>query len=372
MTGARLRWAEIDLGALAHNVAAVRSRLSEGTELMAVVKANAYGHGAVEVARAALAAGAGWLGVATVEEAAELRAAALDAPLLVMGPVPPGSESSLRGLEARLNVFSREQVDRLAEVGDPAHPTRLHLKVDTGMARLGCTPAEALPLARLVAADPRLELEGLWTHFAEADDPASPRTPRQLEEFLRLAADLRAAGLDLPVLHVANSAGALGFPPSQLTLARCGLPLYGYPSSAASQSLDLRPVLTWKARVVALHDLDPGDRVGYGGTYVAPGRRRTATISTGYADGYPRALSNRGEVLVGGRKAPLVGRVSMDYITADVSDVPGVAVGDEVVLLGAQGAERVSAEDLARQLGTISWEVLTMPGPRVERVFLRA
>lgn len=370
MTPARLRWAEIDLAALAHNVAELRARLRAGTGMAAVVKANAYGHGAVAVARTALAGGADWLAVATVEEAAELRAAGIQAPLLVMGPVIPGGEEEALALDVRLCIYEAGALERLGRAADAAGTrARLHLKVDTGMARLGCSPDEALLLGRRVVDHPKLELEGLWTHFADADDPASPRTQEQFERYLGVVANLAASGISVPILHCANSAAALLFPSTQLVLVRIGLPLYGYASAdSVDEAVRLRPVLSWKGRVVALHDLSPGDRVGYGGTFEAGGRVRAATVSMGYADGYSRSLSGRGSVLLGGRRARLLGRVSMDYVTVDVTAIPEVALGDEAVFLGRQGDEEIDAEEIARSLGTISWEVLTMIGTRVERM----
>lgn len=372
MSAARLRWAEVDLGALAHNVAHLRSRLRAGTSMIAVIKANAYGHGAVAVGRQALLAGADWLAVATVEEAAEVRSAGIDAPMLVLGPIAPGAESEAIAVDARLCVYEADGLLRLAAAArDQGRTPRVHLKVDTGMARLGTSPDEALLLARRVHEDPALELEGLWTHFAEADDPESPRTQEQLRVFLGVVSTLASAGISPPVLHCANSAAALLFPSTNMVLVRMGLPMYGYSSTAAPlPGLELRPVLSWKSRVVAVHELAPGERVGYGGTFRAPGPLRTATVSTGYADGYPRALSNRGEVLVGGVRAPVRGRVSMDYLTVDITAATAVEVGDEVVIIGRQGDQAITADDLAGSLDTISWEVLTMIGARVERVNL--
>ncbi len=370
MTAARLRWAEVDLGALAHNIGQVRGRLRAGSGLIAVIKANAYGHGSVTVARVAVREGADWLAVATVGEAVELRRAEVEAPILLLGPVAPGAEAEAIALDLRLSVYDAAGVERLARAADEASSRpRVHLKVDTGMARLGCSPDEALLLARRISDQGRLELEGLWTHFAEADDPASRRTQKQLQAFLAVVAALAAAGISPPVLHCANSASALLFPSTHLVLVRCGLPIYGYASTAETvEGLDLRPALTWKSRVVAVHDLAEGDRVGYGGSYRAPGPVRVATVSTGYADGYRRTWSNRGEVLIAGVRVPVVGRVSMDYLTVDASAVPDVAMGDEVVIMGRQGSQAISADDLARGQDTISWEVLTMIGSRVERV----
>ena len=372
MSAALLRWAEVDLRAVASNVETVRERLTKGTSMMAVVKADAYGHGAVRVGRAALAAGADWLAVSTVDEAGTLRRAGIAAPILVMGPVPAGAEADAVAADLRVCCYDAEGIARLAAVtAAGGGVARIHLKVDTGMARLGCPPEEALILARRVEGAPGLELEGLWTHLAEADDPASPRTAQQLRAFLQVVGELGTAGIRPPVLHAANSAAALLHPEAHLGMVRCGLPLYGYASTPASD-IKLRPALAWKSRVVAVRMLQPGDRVGYGGTHTASARMRLATVATGYADGYRRALSGRGAVLLGGRRVPVVGRVSMDFLTVDASAVPEVEPGDEVVIIGQQGAETISAEDLAHDLDTIPWEVLTAIGPRVERVYADA
>ena len=366
---ARLRWAEVDLGAVAHNVGLLRGRLSAGTRMMAVVKADGYGHGAVEVGRAALAAGADWLAVSTLAEALALRGGGIRAPVLMLGPVPEGGESEAIAADLRVSVHEPEGVARLAAAAAASgREGSVHLKVDTGMARLGCPPDEALILARRVRDGPNLLLEGLWTHFAEADDPESPRTAQQLQSFLAVVADLATAGISAPVLHAANSAGALLYPHTHLVMVRCGLPIYGYPS-APIEDVDLHPVLSWKSRVVAVRRLQPGDRVGYGGTFRAAAPTVTATVATGYADGYRRGLSNRGVVLLGGRRVPVLGRVSMDFLTVDATSYPEVGVGDEVVMIGTQGTERISAEEVAQALDTISWEVLTMIGSRVERVY---
>ncbi|MFN2463493.1 MAG: alanine racemase [Candidatus Dormibacteria bacterium] len=374
MNAGRLRWAEVDLAALAHNVGQFRARLGPATRLMAVVKADAYGHGAVPVGQAALRAGADWLAVSTLEEALALRDGGIVAPVLLLGPLAAGAEAEAITAKVGVSVHGADGLERLASAAEshaPGTQIPVHLKVDTGMARLGCPPDESLDLARRVVAAPGLSLEGLWTHFAEADDPASARTSRQLQAFMAVTASLAAAGIEVPVLHAANSAAALQFPGSQLTMVRCGLPLYGYPSGAVSD-VDLRPVLAWKSRVVAVHRLRGGDRVGYGGTFTASGPTTVATVATGYADGYRRALSGRAEVLLHGRRLPVIGRVSMDFLTVDATTLPGTAEGDEVVLLGRQGEGEVTAVDLAGWMDSISWEVLVAIGPRVERVHLNA
>jgi alanine racemase len=366
----QLRWAEIDLGAVTDNVAQLRARLSPGVRLAAVVKANAYGHGAVEVARAAVAAGAEWLCVATVAEGVELRAAGVAAPILNMGPTPAAAADRAVAFDLRCCVFERDGIDVLANAAERAgRVLPVHLKLDTGMARLGASAGEALDLARQVEASPGLELEALWTHFAEADDKASVRNEVQLSRFLGEVDRIRGAGIKPAMLHCANAAATLLNPASHLDMVRCGLPLYGYsPTPAVLEGLRLRPVMTWKSRVVALHRLGPGDRVGYGGAFAATSAILSATVAVGYADGYARRLSNRGTMLVRGSRVPVVGRVSMDFSTVDVSAVPGVRIGDEVVLLGSQGEAFIGADEMAESLDTIAWEVLSRVGPRVVRL----
>ena len=366
------RWAEVDLGAIRGNLAAVRSTLPASLKVCAVVKADAYGHGAIPVARAALVAGADWLAVATPTEGLELSRDGIAAPILVMGPTPADEMADAVAAGLRLCVYDRGTIEAIAAVAAAAGTVaRLHLKVDTGMARLGCAPGgEAVELARLVDRERSLELEGFWTHLAEADDVASPRTAEQVRVFATEAERLDRAGIVPRMLHCASSAGALLHPAARFDMVRCGLPLYGYASAAGEPVAgQLRPAMTWKARVVAQHELAAGDRVGYGGTFVATRPTRVATISIGYGDGYSRRLSGRGEVLLGGHRAPLVGRVSMDFITVDVSALDGVDVGDEAVLMGCQGPACLAADEVAGWLDTIPWEVLCQVGRRVPRVY---
>jgi alanine racemase len=371
---ALLRWAEIDLAALDHNVKQLKARLSQGTLLAVVVKANGYGHGAVSIAAAAVAAGAEWLCVATVAEATELREGGLEAPILNMGPTPAGDAEAAVAGDVRCCVYEREGIELLASAAQSAgRPVSVHLKVDTGMSRLGAPVGEALELARLIDASPHLRLEALWTHLAEADDADSSRSAEQLGQFLAEVEMLRRAGIEAPMLHCANSAAALLNPAAHLSLVRCGLPVYGYSSTAVPvPGLDLKPVMTWKSRVVAVRRLAAGQRVGYGGTFSAARPMVVATVALGYADGYSRRLSNRGRMLVGGAVAPVVGRVSMDFVTLDVTDAGGVALGDEAVVIGGQDGAFIGADELAASLDTIAWEVLVTVGPRVIRVPVHA
>jgi len=359
--------AEIHLPALRHNFREVVRRVGQ-TAVLAVVKANAYGHGSVPVAQALLAAGARQLGVSTVTEGSELRAAGVTAPILVMGGVFPDEISA--ALEGDLTPVlpSPEAIAILAElVRSRVTPLGVHLKVDTGMGRLGLRPEEALAI--LTSSWPRtLRLDGLMSHLACADEPDPAPTEEQLARFRALLDAVKAAGLPVPPAHIAGSAAILRFPASHLDMVRPGLMLYGY-VPGATPSDDLRPALTWKTRIVQVKRVPTGQPVSYGGTFVTTRPSTLAVLPVGYADGYSRGLSNRGQVLIAGRPAPVVGRVSMDLTVVDVTDHPPVHPGDEAVLLGRQGSATITADELAARLGTISYEVLSQIGRRVIRVY---
>jgi alanine racemase len=367
------RWADVDLDAIRHNIEVVKRHLNPGVLLLAVVKADAYGHGAVEVSRAALSSGVDWLAVATVDEGLDLVDAGIKAPILHMGRTPPGDVEVALRAGLRLCVFERRGLQAIADAcARTGLKARVHLKVETGMARLGVRRGgDTLMLAQLCEAAAGVELEGFWTHFAEADEPQSPRTDEQLALFRAEVERLRTAGIVPPLLHCANSAATLFHPETQVDMVRVGLLLYGYsPAPGEEPQLDLRPAMAWKAVVVAVHDLEAGEKVGYGGAFAAPRPTRTATVAIGYADGYPRTLSNKGVLLLGGKRVRVVGRVSMDYVSVDISGVEHVELGDEAVIIGSQGQEAITADELATSLDTISWEVLCDIGGRVPRVHL--
>jgi alanine racemase len=349
-----------------------------------VVKADGYGHGALAAARAALEGGATWLAVALVEEGVTLREAGIDAPILLLSEPPREgmAEAVARGLVP--TVYTGEGLEALSSVvGDgAAAPLEIHLKVDTGMHRVGADPDHALALARSVAADRRLHLGALWTHLAVADGAgAADRqfTDLQLERFDRTLAALASAGITPPLTHVANTAGAIAVPAARCHLVRCGIALYGMaPTPALAASLadqtggrTLRPVLSLRTRVTYVRDLDRGERLSYGLRRPLPERSTVATAPIGYADGVPRRLFDAGgEVLIGGVRRPLAGVVTMDQIVIDCGPVGSapVRVGDEVVLLGAQGDEEITATEWADLFGTICYEVLCDIGPRVPRL----
>jgi alanine racemase len=353
---------EVDLDAVRHNV---RALTPSGSQLMAVVKSDAYGHGAVPVARAALGAGATWLGVALVEEGIELRDAGIDAPILVLSEFPRGSEKDALASGLTPTVYSEAGVDAVVEAAKAVgRSTAVHLKVDTGMHRVGLWPPEAAPeLARRIV-DADLTLEGLWTHFASAETD-DRLTREQLGRLLGAAAAVRAAGVEPTLLHAANSAATIRFPESHLDLVRVGVALFGL---AAGPGLDagLHPALTWRSAVTMVKRLPAGERISYGQTYELERDATLATVPVGYEDGFSRLLSNRIEVLIGGMRRRVAGTVTMDQIVVDCGDGE-VTVGDDVVLIGAQGEERITAEELAGHIGTIGYEIVCAISERVPR-----
>lgn len=353
---------EVDLGAVRHNI---RALTPPGSQVMAIVKSDAYGHGAVPVARAALGAGATGLGVALVEEGIALRDAGIDAPILVLSEFPRGSEKDALASGLTPTVYSEAGVAAVAEAAKAVgRSTAVHLKVDTGMHRVGLWPPEAAPeLARRIV-DVDLTLGGLWTHFASAESD-DDTTREQLDLLLRAAAAVRSVGIEPTLLHAANSAATIRFPESHLDLVRPGVAIYGL---AAGPGLDagLRPALSWRSAVTMVKRLPVGERISYGQTYVLERDATVATVPVGYEDGFSRLLSNRAEVLIGGMRRRVAGTVTMDQIVVDCGD-DEVAVGDDVVLIGVQGTERISAEELAGHIGTIGYEIVCTISDRVPR-----
>jgi len=366
-------WAEVDLDAVRSNVRTLAD-LAAPAALMAVVKADGYGHGAVPVARAALDAGASWLGVALVEEGAALRAAGIDAPILVLSEPPPAAAPAVVGLGLTPVAYTPVGIEALAKAvahAGTADALPVHLKVDTGMHRVGCMADDALALAESVAARDELRLEGVLTHLAVADEPDNPYTSQQLDRFDRVLGDLRDAGVAFDLVHAANSAGLLAFGDrARFDLVRCGIAVYGVPPAPALASrAPLRPAMALKARVSYVKTLAEGDRLSYGLRYAMPRAGSVATVPVGYADGVPRALSaTGGEVVVRGRRHPIAGTVTMDQFMVDVGDAP-VEVGDEVTLLGRDGDAEVTADEWADRLGTINYEIVCGIGRRVPRTY---
>ncbi|MEV4421857.1 alanine racemase [Patulibacter sp. NPDC049589] len=358
--------ARINVAAIERNVALLAGRVGPGTAVCAVVKADGYGHGAVAAARAAVAGGATWLAVVTAAEATALRLGGIDARLLVLGPLDDDDLPEALDARAEVVVWDAEGVDRLERLGRPAD---VHVKLDSGMGRLGQRdPAVALELCDRVAGAPPLRLSGAMTHFATADDPADSLFAVQLERFTAWAADVRRRHPTV-VLHAANSAAMLRDPAAHFDLVRPGIAIYGLdPMNHDPDDHGLEPALELAARVVAVKPLEPGESVGYGRRFVADAPTTIATVAAGYADGVRRGLTNTGAVLVDGVRRPIAGTVSMDSIGVDLGPGATTATGATARLIGRDGDERITAEDVAGLLGTINYEVTCGVGPRVPRV----
>ena len=361
-------WAEIDLDALAHNVRALKGQAGAAA-LAAVVKANAYGHGAVAVAQASLGAGADRLAVICVDEGEQLRRAGIQAPILVMGHTPVSDAERIVDLRLTPTVNSREMGLALAaraEIAGIVQP--VHIKVDTGLNRYGLPPQEVVALAEALRGMAPLAVEGIYTHFASSDEGDKTFTLEQYRAFMAAADRLPW----ISVRHVSNTATLLDRPEMSLDMVRPGVGIYGlYPSPQVSRDLKLRPVLSLKSRLARLTRLSPGDSVSYGRTWRANRPSLIGLVMCGYGDGLPRVLSNRGSMLVRERRAPIVGRVCMDMCMVDATDIPEVTEGDEVVIIGSQGDLGISADDLAETCGTISYEILCGISQRVPRLYLQ-
>ncbi|MHB1777770.1 MAG: alanine racemase [Acidimicrobiales bacterium] len=370
----RATWAEVDLSAVRHNVGVLCRRVAPAT-LCAVVKADGYGHGAAAVARAALDGGASMVAVALGDEGEALRRAGIEAPVLVLSEQPAAVAPAVVAAGLTPTLYTLEGVAATAAAAEAAGTVvPVHVKVDTGMHRVGADPAAVPAVAAAVAAAPSLRLEGLFTHLAVADGPSdedAEYTALQLDRFDAVAAAVADRGAEVRLRHAANSAGAIAWPRSRYDMVRCGIAVYGQPPSPSLAPLtgDLRPVLSLRSRVSAVRVLDAGERPSYGRVRPLPERSVVATVPIGYADGLARRLQPAGgEVLIGGRRRPLAGTVTMDQIVVDCGPDDPVRPGDEVVLLGRQGDAEVTALEWAQRLGTITYEVLCGIGPRVPRV----
>lgn len=366
-----LTWAEINLDAIAHNVRAVKAHIGPTAAIMAVVKANAYGHGAVPVAQTALQAGAAWLAVSRVEEGLALRQAGITARILILGHCLPGQAALVVANNLTPAVTTLETAQALADRALALErPFPIHVKVDTGMGRFGLLAEEVVDFVQAVRALATLQLEGIFSHLATADEADTGFSRRQLALYDQVTAAVKAAGVGLPLKHVANSAAALRLPGAHYHLVRLGIAMYGLPPSPElNWPVALWPAMALKTRVARLRLLPAGAPVGYGRTYIAPAPAVIALAPVGYGDGYPRLCSNRGAMLVRGRRAPVAGRVSMDQTSLDVSRIEGVAQDDEVVVFGRQGEAEITATEVAQWAETINYEVVTRLAGRVPRIY---
>jgi alanine racemase len=359
--------ATVDLAAIRRNLDMMR-RLTPDGPVCAVVKADAYGHGITKVGADLSRAGAEWLGVALVEEGIALREAGVATPVLVMATAFHDHPEELVAYDLVPTLFRIEHLARLAEFAG-SRRARFHLKIDTGMARFGLHPSDLDPFLDALTHTPHLILDGVMTHFANADIGDAEFTGEQLRRFDACVARIRSRGFEPTWLHTSNSAGVLSFPWARRGMARLGLSLFGLDPRQEREPVGLVPAMRWTTRVVHVKEIPAGASVSYGHRWTAARRSCIATLPVGYADGYPHRLGNRARVLVRGQPAPVVGSVCMDLILADVTGIPSVAVGDEVVLLGRQGQHEVSAYDLAAWADTIPYEIVCGIGPRVPRVY---
>lgn len=367
-------YAEINLDAILHNMAQMEQALQPGTRIMPVIKTDAYGHGAVPIGRELEALPITWgYATATAEEAQILRRSGLKKPILVLGATFPEQYPLLASSGIRATVFSLRQARALegfaAEAGSKV---TVHLKIDTGLSRLGFqVTQETVEEIAQIAEMPHIIIEGIFTHFAKADDRDKTMACQQLEKFLEMKGMLRERGIQAPLSHCANSAAIIDMPQANLDLVRAGISLYGmWPSDQVQKEhMDLSPVLSLKSCIVFLKELEEGRVISYGATYRTTGRQRIATIPVGYGDGYPRSLSNRGYVLIHGQKAPICGRICMDQFMVDVTGIPEAKEGDAVTLVGQDGKERISMEEIGELSGRFNYEFACDLGKRIPRVY---
>ena len=370
----RPTWLEIDLSALAINISELRARIGPQRLLYAVVKANAYGHGADLIAPAAIEAGVDRLAVAAVNEAISLREAGVRAPILLLGYTPPELAETLLEYDLTVSVYeTRSALAFAVTAARVGRPLTVHIKVDTGMHRLGIDPAGAHSLCAMLSENPDIRLEGIYTHFSTADETDKAYSLKQLQRFTDLLEQLERAGCRPPIAHAANSAATIGLPEAHLDAVRCGILLYGLsPSDELPAPPQMRPVLSWKARIAQVRSLNTGEPVSYGNTWRAPGPRTVAVLPVGYADGFPRSPRTWKSVLISGRELPVVGRICMDHAFVDVTELTAsgfpVNPDDEVVLIGGQLDAAISVEDAAARLKTNNYEVASRLMARLPRI----
>ena len=366
----------ISLDALEHNLTQITKRTGNSRKILTVVKANAYGHGAVRIAQALTDLGVDFLGVATCEEAIELRQASITLPIIVLGGCFQGQGIYAQQFDLTPVVYTLESAQELSQCASTSHrKIPIHLKIDTGMGRLGILPSETRLFIQKLTQLQGIEIEGILSHLADTNQEnhsGMEFTRRQIEIFKQQIEEFSQMGVDFRYRHLANSAASIDELPDSFNLVRPGIMLYGsYPAKRFQQIIDLKPVMDLTTKIISLKKVPQDTSISYGRTFTCKRESLIATLPIGYADGYSRALSNRGEVLIRGRKAPVVGVVCMDMVMIDVTDIPGVSLGDEVVLMGSQGTEVITAEDVAEKMSTISYEFLCGIGKRVPRVYTK-
>jgi len=369
----RPTYAEIDLSAIRDNIHAIRARVGSKVKIMPAVKANGYGHGAIEVSRACLDAGADTLCVACLEEAIELREAGFTCAILILGCSTSDAIEHIVHFEIDSTLCDLDSARLLSEAAvKQDKPARVHLKIDTGMGRIGLPPDQLIDFAISASALPGIAIQGIFTHFPTSDETDRSFTLSQISTFRKAVFGLKRRGITIPLAHTSNSGGILAFSEADFDAVRPGIMIYGsYPSSEVVRSISIREALTLKTRIVFLKDAPTGSTVSYGRTHTLERPSKIATLPIGYGDGYSRLLSNRGEAAVRGVRVPLIGRVCMDQIMIDVTDVPGVELGDEVILYGG-GYDYLNVSNIAEKIGTISYEVFCNLGRRVPRIYINS
>ncbi len=372
-------WAEINLDNIAHNISCIRKSLEPSTKLLVVIKADGYGHGYKEVAKIAVDNGADFFGVASADEAMQLRRSGFDTPILILGPVDDDEFVHVVDRDISVTVFNIGIAKRISSIATAlGKKARLHIKVDTGMSRIGYMAAgenrddiinEIIKISRL----PNINIEGIFTHFSKSDDKDSDFTDIQYKRFTALCDELKARGLDIPIRHCCNSGGIINYPEYHLDMVRSGIITYGYYPSDQSNTgeLNLLPAMQLKSKVSDVKRVGEGTDVSYGGTYTTDKPIDIATFGIGYADGYFRSLSNKAEVIVGGSIAKVIGRVCMDQTMADVTEIKNIKIGDEVILFGTDGNNTITVDSVAALAGTINYEVISVVGKRVPRVYIK-
>lgn len=372
-------WAEINLDNIAHNISCIRKSIEPSTKLLVVIKADGYGHGYKQVAKVAVDNGADFFGVASADEAMQLRRSGFDTPILILGPVDDDEFVHVVDLDISITVFNIEIARRISSIASAlGKKARLHIKIDTGMSRIGYMAAsdnhnaiidEILTISNF----PNISIDGIFTHFSKADDTESDFTQIQFERFLNICDELAQRGLNIPIRHCCNSGGIVNYPQYHLDMVRSGIITYGYyPSEQTNNGkLDLIPAMQLKSKITDVKRVGAGTDVSYGGTYTTDKPIEIATFGIGYADGYFRSLSNKAEVIVGNRKAKVIGRVCMDQTMADVTEIKNIKIGDEVILFGTDGNNTITVDSVAALAGTINYEVLSVVGKRVPRVYIK-
>ncbi|WP_058486268.1 alanine racemase [Defluviitalea phaphyphila] len=365
--------AEINLDAIAHNINQIKKQLSHNTEIMAIIKADAYGHGAIEVSKVLIENGVERLGVAILDEGKQLRNKGINVPILILGYTSPSKADEIVSFNLTQTVFTYEMAKALSDSAKAQNKNvNIHIKIDTGMGRIGFKPNnESINLIKEINKLPNLNIEGIFTHFSSADEADSSFTELQFNRFTSFIKELEKEKIYIPIKHCSNSAGFISYKKTHMNLIRPGIILYGlYPSDEVKKDIvDLKPAMTLKAKVIFVKEVEKNSPISYNRKFITKRKTKVATIPVGYADGYSRRLSSKGRVLIKGHYAPIIGNICMDQFMVDVTHIPNVKIGDEVILMGQQEDKIITAEEIAKKIGTINYEIICVVGKRIPRVY---